>query len=113
MHRIRLRSPWNAEQIEQTYCLSRTFHLPTGLLPRDVVHLLIDHVASSATVLLNCFLLGNIEPGQHFAGDITTLLQSRNILEIKFHDLAEIPLQASLVPGALLGEVQIGIESMA
>jgi hypothetical protein len=112
MHTIRLRGPWQNEPLEGaegTVRCTRHFNKPTGLDGGERVWLVIDGIASAATISLNGAAVGqvsHVSPGDAPTRfDITPLLLARSKIEI------DLQLLQGSEPLACLGEVRLEIAS--
>jgi len=96
----------------------RRFGYPTGLEPHDRVWLVIDGADAMAAVRLNERLLGVVS-GLHAPArfDVTSALKDRNrlVADVELPILSEVAEQARQaragLPGGLVGEVRLEIES--
>jgi len=104
MHVIRLRQPWQRQDLPGKVCWRRAFHRPTGLDAGERVWLVVDRPLSGATVRLNGQPLGDVEQGTVGRLDVTDLLADRNALEI------DVALAAPDEAGELAGDVRLEIE---
>ena len=121
MHIIRLREPWTsaatsppADRIrrpsdwaqlspQQTYQLTRHFHVPTGLESAETLGLAIVSTQVPLQLHLNGHCLGTVQPEACPASfEILELLEVRNRLELTLtltETLAEAPFQIQLEIG--------------
>ncbi len=112
MHPIRLRGPWNIHPADAPHngrtfawntqlaevlagiapgektVLSRHFNLPTGIGGTDRVELMIQGLPPTS-VRLNGVMLDAVHSGHESRFELTTRLQSRNLLEIDWMRTAE------------------------
>jgi beta-galactosidase/beta-glucuronidase len=104
VHRIRLRAPWEIAQGESGTLLRRRFGKPANLAETDRVHLTFSNIQPAARIQVNGEIIGEFPSGSGpFAGDITQLLQRRNLLEIR----VDVTAASEMV----LGEVALEIRS--
>ena len=84
-HSIRLRHPWDELPggSPETVIYRRRFQRPTNLDASECVTLEIDRAICSGTVALNGIALGNLQAGEYFTAEVTSLLQSQNELSIE------------------------------
>ena len=107
MHTIRLRGPWEIEQPEDplgTARCVRHFNKPTGLESGERVWLVIEALASTATISLNGAIVGQASRMSPARFDITPQLIARNRIEI------ELASPTGADPRVSLGEVRLEIE---
>jgi hypothetical protein len=111
MHTIRLRDPWDAVLTPTGWHFSRRFQRPTGLAPEDTVHLELAGVTQAGLIRLNGNELGPLVVNEVLRWPIQDLLHFRNAILIELSYGEELAPEARKVPGELIGEVRLVIES--
>ncbi len=121
-HTIRLRHPWETEGADgQHVVYRRRFNRPTGLESGERVTLEIDRAMVAGQVSLNATVLGELEPAEFFAADITQILVDGNelVIEADPRSRLEKPPPTSSIyivepdepPGSPVGDVRLVIRA--
>jgi hypothetical protein len=86
VHRIRLRRPWACRPGAESTAWRRRFGCPTGIGPRDQVHLCFAGFSAGIAVSLNGRRLGHLPPDALPGGfNVTGALAARNEIELEIH----------------------------
>jgi hypothetical protein len=124
-HSIRLRHPWDELPggTAETIIYRRRFQRPTNLDASECVTLEIDRAVCSGTVALNGIAIGNLQAGEYFAAEVTSLLQSQNELSFEIDPktrLATTPETQTIYvvdpdepPGSPIGDVRLVIRAVS
>jgi hypothetical protein len=124
-HSIRLRHPWDELPggSPETIVYRRRFQRPTNLDVWESVTLEIDRAVCSGTVALNGIALGNLQAGEFFTAEVTSLLQSQNELSVEIDPktrLATMPETKNIYvvdpdepPGSPIGDVRLVIRAVS